>query len=56
MYRRIDMSRVRGLESTIKNLQETLTDLLLIGNIDQSVAVSVYSMSYEEYCSLSYKL
>lgn len=56
MYRRIDMSRVRGLDNTIKDLQETLTDLLLLSNSDKSTINSVYSMTYEEYAMLSNKL
>jgi hypothetical protein len=55
-YQRLSISHVRGLDSTIKDIQETLTDLLLLSDSDQSVAVSVYLMTYEEYAMLPNKL
>lgn len=55
-YQRVSIRQVRGLDDTIRDIQETLTDLLLLNGSDQSVAVSVYSMTYEEYCDLPYRL
>lgn len=55
-YRKLKISNVRGLDDTIKDIQETLTDLLLLSDSDESITNSVYSMTYEEYAMLSNKL
>jgi hypothetical protein len=53
---RVSISNVRGLEDVIKDIEETLIDLMLLNDKVQSVAVSVYSMTYEEYCFLESRL
>ena len=53
---RVDIRSVRGLEDVLKDIEETLIDLMLINDKAQSVAVSVYSMTYEEYCFLESRL
>lgn len=55
-YRRLNINNVRGLDDTIKDIQDTLTDLLLLSDSDESTTYSVYSMTYEEYAMLSNKL
>lgn len=53
---RVSMHNVRGLEEVLKDIEETLIDLMLLNDKTQSVAVSVYSMTYEEYCLLESRL
>ena len=53
---RVSMRNVRGLEEVLKDIEETLIDLMLLNDKTQSVAVSVYSMTYEEYCLLESRL
>lgn len=55
-YRKLSINNVRGLEETISDLQETLADLLLLSDFNESITISVYSMSFEEYVMLSNKL
>lgn len=55
-YKKLSTGHIRGLDDTIKDIQETLTDLLLLSDSDRSITDSVYSMTYEEYAMLSNKL
>ena len=54
-YRRINIDRVRGLDEVIKDIQETISDLLLLNNNDREIT-SVYSMTCEQYLYLEEKL
>jgi hypothetical protein len=55
-YQKLSTGHIRGLDDTIKDIQDTLADLLLLSDSSQDDVNSVYSMTYEEYVMLPYIL
>jgi hypothetical protein len=55
-YQKLSTGHIRGLDDTIKDIQDTLADLLLLSDSPQDDVNSVYSMTYEEYVMLPYIL
>jgi hypothetical protein len=55
-YQKLSTAHIRGLDVTINDIKDTLTDLLLLSDPDRDTTHSVYLMTYEEYSMLSSKL
>jgi hypothetical protein len=55
-YQKLSTGHIRGLDDTIKDIQDTLADLLLLSDSPEDDVNSVYSMTYEEYVMLPYIL